>query len=240
MMEAKELVKCGNYDVEVVRTSREKTAKVEVDHGVVSIHVPLDLSAARIQEVVEAKQAWIADKIAIHDVANPKMHKEYVSGEAFPYLGRNYRLKVLPGDTNQVKLRHGELRLEIVSSTRYVDKDARARRLVRAWYMQRAQELLTRKVGKVAKEMRVETPKVVARAFKSRWGSCRPDGILEFNWQIVLAPLSILEYVVVHEVAHLIHPNHSKKFWALVSRHCPTYKFCRDWLKENSQILRLD
>ena len=235
-----EYVQGSDFVAEVLRTGRVKTAKIEVEKGIVTIAVPQSLDRRKIEELLHAKRQWIRDKITLHQAALPDRRKRYVSGEAFPYLGRNYRLKVARGEANAVKLVEGHLRLDILSDDRFIDQDARARRLVRRWYKDKAQALLARKSQHFGSIIGKTVGKVSVRDFKSRWGSCTPDGDLEFNWRIVLAPQRMVDYIVAHEVAHLVHHNHSKDFWQLVSRLYPNYRECREWLKENGHRLSLD
>lgn len=161
----------------------------------------------------------------------PSSSKEFVSGEAFPYLGRNYRLKVESGPFAPVKLRQGRLVAQVPEGSQQPHMIRNA--LVR-WYKRQAEQKLGEKVKRFAPLVGVEPTGVNVRSFKSRWGSCTIKGELEFNWLIMQAPNRMVDYVVIHELCHLIHHDHSPDFWHQVARVMPDYQHCRDWLRENS------
>jgi len=108
----------------------------------------------------------------------------------------------------------------------------RIQQYLQNWYRSRALERLQEKTDRYAKQIGVSLAGVSVRNFKSRWGSCDKHGQVVFNWNIIKAPHAIADYVVVHELCHLIHPNHSKDFWQLVGRHETSYSEHKQWLKE--------
>ncbi|MCE0493117.1 M48 family metallopeptidase [Vibrio salinus] len=230
MTSASEKVEGRGFCAVVVRTSRKKSATIKVEEGIVSVVVPKTLPMDKIHQLVDSKHDWIIEKLAIYAEAQPPSEKEYVSGESFPYLGRNYRLKVLTGDLAPTKLINGRITVTVP------DPDAQyhyIRRALLNWYKRNAEKKIREKVTRYAKQVGVETGVVRIKEFKSRWGSCTPYGDLEFNWLIVLAPNRIVDYVVVHELCHLIHHDHSIQFWKEVERVMPDYRECKEWLKDN-------
>lgn len=229
-----EIIQGQGYLVEVVRTSRTKTASLKVEDGVVMVVVPKKLDIAKIEKLVADKHAWIINKIALHGNATPASDKQYVSGEAFPYLGRNYRLKVLDADLAPTKLINGRITVSVPNSPQ---KHHYIRRYLVNWYKCNAEKKVREKVRRYEKLVGVETGVVRIKEFKSRWGSCTPYGDLEFNWVIVMAPNRIVDYVVVHELCHLLHHDHSPQFWKEVERVIPDYLECKEWLKVNGHGL---
>ena len=143
----------------------------------------------------------------------------------------------------QSALRHvvGSSKLDQVISTGReqvaFEVKERIQQYLDAWYKSRALERLTDKTTRYAEQIGVSPSGISVRNFKSRWGSCDSRGQLLFNWNIIKAPHAIADYVVVHELCHLVHPNHSKDFWALVGRFDPAYAEHRDWLKQNKYLL---
>ena len=164
--------------------------------------------------------------------ANPKP-KEYVSGESFTYLGRNYRLKILSGGYREVKLIGGYL--EVGVSKNSSENDIRNALVV--WYEKNALKRLTEKSHRYAGIIGVSPNSISVRDYKSRWGSCSSKGDISFNWRIIVAPHHIVDYVVVHELCHLKHPNHSPAYWRSVKREIPDHEICRQWLKEHAPDL---
>lgn len=227
----------GNgFIVEIIRTSRRKTADIRVEDGAVSVVAPVHLCSERIDQLLLAKRRWIKDKIVLHSEMTPVSSKRYVSGEGFTYLGRNYRLKVERGSFAPVRLTQGRLLVTVPQGSEqpYMIRNA----LVR-WYKRKAGQKLREKVDRFAPTVGVEPAGVGIRTFKSRWGSCTTRGKLEFNWQIMMAPNRMVNYVVIHELCHLVHHDHSPAFWKKVEKVMPRYSECREWLKANAATLTM-
>ena len=233
-MQEIEVIKQAGYEVRVERTSRRKSATIKVEEGVVAVVVPKALSSEKVHQLVAAKHQWILEKLAIHAEARRLRGKEYVSGEAFPYLGRNYRLKVVSGKVSPTKLVDGKI---TVTVPEYAKQAHFVRRALVHWYKRNADKKIREKVDRYQSVVGVDTAIVRIKDFKSRWGSCTPYGDLEFNWLIVLAPNRIVDYVVVHELCHLLHHDHSPQFWKEVERVMPDYRECKEWLRDNAQLL---
>ena len=219
--------------IEVVRTNRKKTASIKIVDGSVQVIVPQNLSDARVEELIQKRTPWIRQKLRQHlETVIPKP-KEYVSGENFTYLGRNYRLKLVSGGLREVRLKGGYLELGVSKGTK--EKDIR--NALVDWYEKHALERLTEKTARYAKIMGVSPNSIVTRDYKSRWGSCSFKGEISYNWRIIIAPHHIVDYVVVHELCHLKHPNHSTAYWKSVKREVSDYEICRQWLKEHGSSL---
>jgi len=147
------------------------------------------------------------------------------------------RLKVQEGYQVGVCLSGGYLKATIRPSEQGEQREIRIQQYLQNWYRTRALEHLQEKANRYAQQIGVTPAGVSVRNFKSRWGSCDKKGQVVFNWNIIKAPHAIADYVVVHELCHLIHPNHSKDFWQLVGRHDPAYAEHRQWLKERGEGL---
>lgn len=225
----------GNgFIAEVIRTNRRKTADIRVEEGAVSVIVPVSTSLEKIDQLLSSKRMWIKEKMALQRDMAPVSSKQFVSGEAFPYLGRNYRLKVVCGAFSPVKLLQGRLLVQTPEGSQQPHMIRNA--LVR-WYKRQASLKIREKVARYAPLVGVKPTGVTIKTFKSRWGSCTAKGELEFNWLIMLAPNRMVDYVVIHELCHLIHHDHSPEFWREVMRVMPDYQACREWLRENSEGL---
>ena len=227
----------GNgFIAEVIRTSRRKTADIRVEEGAVSIVVPTSTCIEKIDQLLLSKRLWIKEKMALQRDMAPASSKQFVSGEAFPYLGRNYRLKVEHGPFAPVKLLQGRLVVQMPESDQqpYMIRNATVR-----WYKRQAEQKIREKVKRYSPVVGVEPAGVAIKTFKSRWGSCTAKGELEFNWLIMLAPNRMVDYVVIHELCHLLHHNHSPAFWREVMRVMPDYQQCRDWLRDHSEGLQV-
>ena len=219
--------------IEVVRTKRRKTASIKVIDGVVQAIVPDQLSDARVEGLIQKRIPWIRRKLREQSQAVLPKPKEYVSGESFTYLGRNYRLKVLRGNDQEVKLKGGYLEVGVSKKP----KEGDIRNALVEWYEEHALNRLTEKTNRYAGIMGVSPNSIVARDYKSRWGSCSSKGDVSYNWRIIIAPHQIVDYMVVHELCHMQHPNHSPAYWNSVKRVIPDYKESRQWLKDHGASL---
>ena len=225
------------FPVEVIRTDRKRSASIYLDGKSIKVRVPKGLSDSLVRDLIARKSPWIKRKLREVELAAPPKPKEFVSGETFSYLGKNYRLKVLSGDTPSLKLRGGYLEANILGSSETQEDQVRS--LLLDWYRRHAQERLEEKTRRYAQVLKVEPNSVSVKDYKSRWGSCSTKGDVCYNWRIVIAPHRIVDYVVVHELCHLLEHNHSAIYWRHVERIIPDFQECRKWLKQNSERLRI-
>ena len=223
------------FEVQIRRTNRRKTATVKIEQGVVQVVVPKTLSQQAIDDLIANKSNWIRQKLILQQSVPVSKPKQFVSGESFTYLGRNYRLKVLPGQVEPVKLKHGYLHVTVPPDQKSDHRLIRQR--LRDWYLHRAIDKLEQKTSIYAEQMGVQPTQIKVKEYKSRWGSCNTRGEISYNWKIIMTPHRIVDYVVIHELCHLIHHNHSKQYWNQVRSIVPDYQSKRDWLKTNVGLL---
>ena len=222
-----------DFPVEIIRTERTKSASIEVEDDIVKVVVPRFLSDQRIEDLIEKRTAWIRQKLKIQTERIRPKPKEYVNGESFTYLGRNYRLKCIRGATGQVKLKNGYLNVPIKEGASGNAVEQSVRQSLHEWYQSRALEKLTQKTNRYSSILGVNPQSVGVRDYKARWGSCSPSGDVTYNWRIIIAPHPIVHYIVAHELCHLLEHNHGPKYWKLVQSLVPNYREHREWLKVN-------
>ena len=227
------------HPLEVVRTNRRKSASIKIENGQVKVIIPKTLSNKALNQLIQKKTPWIRKKLKEHSEITPMKPKEYVSGESFAYLGKNYRLKLTGNDSGEVKLKGGQLVLGVDKSLAEDDWRGFVRDRLVDWYISHAESRLREKTARYAKILGVKPQSITVKDYKSRWGSCSSKGDISYNWKIIIAPHHIVDYVVVHELCHLIHHNHSPEYWKVVEKVVPDYKDCREWLKENGTKLDL-
>lgn len=177
-MKQPEYMQGKGYIAEVVRTARVKSATIKVEDGAVSVVVPRELPSERITKLLSDKNSWINQKVLQQREAQPVNAKQFVSGEAFPYLGRNYRLKVECGRFAPIKLVQGRLTAVLPEGMphTYMLRNA----LIR-WYKHQAEAKLKQKVKRYAEVIGVQPSDVVIKTFKSRWGSCNTNGRIDYQ-----------------------------------------------------------
>jgi len=213
--------------------SKRKTLNITVerDRSVV-VRAPEGTDPQKIRHAVESKQLWIYEKIRHPQKYQGIPHppgKELVSGESMLYLGRNYRIDIVEDDYGGIRFANKF----IVSKTTL----SCARQWFRDWYIAKAKEKINPKVRHHAKNMGVEYNKVRISDLKYRWGSCTPKDNLNFNWRLIKAPMFVIDYVIVHELAHLMESNHTAQFWNIIEAQLPGSRKAKDWLKEHGAII---
>jgi predicted metal-dependent hydrolase len=210
--------------------SRRKTASIYIERdGQVSILVPDKLTDRQVEALVESKRKWIYKSLAEwQDLNARKVHRDYVNGEGFLYLGRSYRLKLVSDLSEPLMLKDGYFCLRTNNGS-LPDADA----AFKAFYRAKGLVRIPPRVAYFQAKMDVEPKAVRVIELKHRWASCSPGGNLNFHWKCMMAPLTILDYIVVHELAHLIFPNHTKAFWNQVDKVMPDFQERKEWLRLN-------
>lgn len=210
---------------EVRRSDRRRALEITVDRGGdLVLSAPPDVPDARLRDFAQRKRMWVYKQLARKESLTPGTpRKVFADGEGFPYLGRSYRLRLVPESDAAVKLVGGRFVMP--------KRLARAGRehLIR-WYCERARPWLEAKVADFAARMEVAPAGVRVQDLGYRWGSCGKGEVLYFHWKTILLPARIAEYVVVHEMAHLLEPHHTPEFWRRVERAMPDYALRKQWL----------
>ena len=188
--------------------------------GEVILTVPIETTQRDIEYVLKKRADWIDKKIAFFN-AHKDMEKEFVSGENFCYLGRKYRLKVIESQEESVRLQRGYLQVFVKQTDNIESK----KRLLHMWYTQKAQIHFIKAIEKYKPIVKQEIERVRIKEMKTRWGSCNPTkGYINLNLKLIEKPTECIEYVVFHELSHLIHPNHSQKFYNYLTLFMPDWK----------------
>ncbi len=222
-----------NLEYRVIYSNRKTISLiVERDRSII-VRAPVGASADAIQKAVEAKKLWLYQKIS-HPQKYPTnpVRKEFLTGETLLYLGRHYRLEVTDDDEPSVRFAN---RFYIARRHRHA-----AGNLLRQWYIARAEERLLPRIAHFATAMGVHYERLLISDLKVRWASCTPKNNLNFNWRIIKAPIFVIDYLIVHELAHLLEPNHTPDFWNIVAVQLPHFQRARDWLRVNGATLEED
>ena len=219
------------YTVKRSAKRRKLTITVERDRSVV-VKAPEGTPDEKIQQVVESKRHWIYEKVGhlqkYQDLPHPP-GKELVSGESALYLGRQYRIEVVNRGSAEIQFANRFL----IPATP-VDKRAEA---LREWYIGKAKQKIVPRVRQHARDLGVEVAKVKIVDNRYRWGSCTPKNNVNINWRLIKAPMFVIDYVLVHELAHLIEANHTPRFWNIIKAQIAQADKARQWLKEHGQLL---
>ena len=224
------------FQVEIIKTNRKKSASIQLIDGQVRVRAPRSLSDKRIDDLIKKRIPWIKEKLEEHAKRPKAIEKKYIDGEIFSYLGKNYVLRIIQSDETFIKLKNGSFVVAIPKND--LGKAEKVQALLSLWFRVHANKYLQARTVKFAKIIGVSPISVSVKNYKARWGSCTINGALDYNWKIIQAPRKIIDYVVVHELCHLLEHNHSPKYWSYVEKFMPNWKESKDWLKKNSDLLR--
>lgn len=223
----------------IIRRPRRSTVGIVIRaNNAIEVLAPACVPEKEIARLVLGKAGWIRKKLQLNaEVLARRQPRSFGDGEALPLAGRSLRLRVESGRT-AVCVDGDEL---VVRLPRY--EPARRERLIRnqlaGWYKQQALAHLEQRVRHYAAVIGRAPAHTGVKGYKSRWGSCHQDGRIYFNWRIVMAPQPVIDYVVVHELCHLIEHNHSPAYWRLVESVMPGFRDAKRWLQVNGPTLEL-
>ncbi|MFC5452579.1 M48 family metallopeptidase [Paenibacillus aestuarii] len=218
------------YTIKRSAKRRKLTITVERDRSII-VHAPENTTDEKIEQVLKSKRQWIYEKIGHPQKYQDLPHapgKEFVSGESALYLGRQYRIEVVNDGIEEVQFVQ-----RFLIPAKYVKKDE----ALREWYIGKAKEKIVPRVKDYAHQLGVEVAMVKIVDNRYRWGSCTVNNNVNFNWRLIKAPMFVIDYVIVHELAHLIEANHTPRFWNIVRAQTPTMEKAKTWLKDNGQLL---
>jgi predicted metal-dependent hydrolase len=220
-----ETLHIAELEFEVRRGPRRKTLGLTVDRaGELVVHAPLTASDDELRKWVNRKLLWVHQKLAQKEELNSTIRSpEFVSGESFFYLGKSYRLRVV---------NKGEVPLSF-DGERYLLRrtdlgDAAFH--FRQWYLKTGTPWLTQRAATWESRVNVIPSRVKVSDLGFRWGSCGKDNVVHFNWRVLQLPVRLIDYVVVHELVHLLEHNHSREFWRNLDRVMP------DWRQRKGRI----
>ncbi|GAB7010137.1 M48 family metallopeptidase [Halorubrum trueperi] len=219
-----------DVDFEVRRSSKATKSRIDVDVHGVTVVVP-DSADVRPAEVLRDNAAWVVEKRRDFERYRDEVpDRTFEAGETFPLLGTERTLVIEPARSHAVTEESIRLRRSTV-------EQSTVERVLENVYRREARDHFTDRADRYAEEMGVEYGKIAVRNQRTKWGSCSTTGTISLNWRLLMAPPEIVDYVVVHELAHLRQPNHGDRFWSLVADHDPEYETHSDWLSENSARL---
>lgn len=213
----------------IERSKRKTVALLVTSDATLVVKAPYLMPKISIDKLVDKKQSWIKRKVREMNSRPKAPTREFVNGEGFLYLGKNYRLKI----GNFPKVSFGE-HLFFPK-----DKKSTIREELTDWYKSQAEKKFRSRSKWYAKKLGVEYSSIRLSTAQKRWGSCGRNNSLSLNWRLIMAPLKVIDYVIVHELAHISEKNHSKKFWNIVRTTLSDFEKSRDWLKENGEMLRI-
>ena len=218
------------FTYQLIKSGRRSLSLEIDDKATLTVRSPFRMGDRDIENYLNQYHTWIQKKVLQSKEKQGQVsHTTFVNGEEIIFLGVGYSLRI-NNDKKNFSFNDGVFNLH---SSRVEDGAS----YLESWYRKRAKEICLQISSDVAKEMDVTFTNIRINGPKHRWGSCSTKGNLNFSWKLMMAPENVLRYVIVHELSHLTHMNHSRKFWDNVERHMPNYKQYKRWLKDNGHTL---
>lgn len=219
-------------NVESIFRSRRKTVSLEItDRGTLVVKAPFSMSNKEIYKLIEKHKNWISKKIAIALAKEKPLQREFTEGENFLYLGKPYKLFFSDTQSEELKFENAF----------YLKKDKidSAKEVFIKWYKKEAKRFILERLDYYVRLTGINYNKVRITSAMKRWGSCSRNRNLSFSYRLIMAPTFVIDYVIVHELCHVVVFNHSKEFWEHVRAILPNFEDAKNWLKEKSQTLNI-
>jgi predicted metal-dependent hydrolase len=222
-----------DIEYQLLRSNERKTADIVIErNGNISVRVPKHLSVEQVDAVVESKRLWIYRNLAEwRDLNATRVVREWVSGEGFLYLGASYRLLMVQEQDEPLKLKDGRfcLQRQIVEA----GGESAAKQVFEKFYAEKGLERIKRRVAYFVPKVGVVPLSIEVKDIGFRWASCTSDGRLSFHWKCIMALPKVIDYIVVHELCHLRHRDHTDAFWNEVDKVMPDYYERKAWLRDH-------
>lgn len=221
-------------EIKIIKTDRRKTISIFIERdGSVRTLAPASIPDDKIEEAIRTKQYQIFVKLARWKELNKgKIERSYVNGQSFLYLGRNYPLSIVENQDIPLKISRGYFLLDI----RFL-KDAE--KVFKTFYKEKGEEKIKERLQLIAEEFTTKPSTIKVMDLRNRWASWTPKNILYFHWKCAMAPVSVIDYIIIHEMVHLKYPNHSSQFWNELDKKMPGFREHANWLKLNGVRMSL-
>ncbi|MEF8729333.1 MAG: SprT family zinc-dependent metalloprotease [Accumulibacter sp.] len=225
-----ETLSVGDLLFEVRRSSRRRTLGLTVDRsGELKVYAPEATPREGLEKWVQSRLVWVHQKLAIKEASRPPLPSmEYASGDAIYYLGRSYRVRFVADQAEPVQCRVGWLEL------RQTDRAA-ARTLIREWFQATGGAWIKERVTLLSDRYGLAPSAVEVLDLGNRWGSCSTSGRLNFNWRLLQFPIRLIDYVIIHELVHLVAPHHGDDYWRRLEALIPDYADRKAQLLESTR-----
>jgi predicted metal-dependent hydrolase len=219
----------NNIKYQIKKSSR-KTMSLSFDGNVIIVKAPESFSESKIESYIRSNEIKITEALRLASVEADT--KNFIDGEDFYFLGKNYRLKIIDNDTSKLSLEGNYFIMG-----QFQDSDFKS--IFEEWYSVELNKVLKERIEVYGKVFNLSPSKVTVENLKEKWGVCTPKGHIKINWRLAMAPLSIIDYIIIHELIHLEIKDHSKKFWNRLESIIPKYRSHVRWLKEHGNELNI-
>lgn len=229
----------SEIDFQLKRSSRRRTLALQVGPKGVVVHAPLYLPEQVINEFVARKSDWVQQQLEKLQVP-AQQQLRLIDGAWLPLLDERILLRIVTDKHSAVTLEGGCLWVQLSQRIKPENQHKTQRALVTEWYQQEAYRCLLARLEVFAALMRLTFTDLAIKNWQTKWGTCDSRGRICLNWRLLLVPEWVADYVVIHELAHRQHMNHSADFWQLVAHYCPKWQQARQYLKEHQHSLEFE
>ena len=219
---------------------RRQSVQIRVSRpDCLELAAPTGMSWSQIQQLVETKRVWVLRQVRrLEAVAANPANASLTHGATLLYRGQPHTLLLLADAAGRPNVTYSACNIavhlpELVGE----DNDPAVWQSLKQWYLEQSHQQLLERTRYWSTHIGVRPARISLRDQKTRWGSCSSRGTVSFNWRIIMAPPAVLDYLVVHELCHMLHPNHSPAYWREVARWIPDCREQRRWLKQNGDLL---
>ncbi len=220
----------------IKRSTRARLVRLEMRRETgLTVVIPDRYTIERLPLILEEKRNWILRKFSEYCEAQPyHEEKELKSGDTVPYLGQDLVIEKQQniGNADGITLKQNRLAVSLRSTSRF-------NTALEQWYRVQAARVVKKKIDELSHRLGLTYNRLFIRGQKTRWGSCSHKGNISVNWKLIMAPEPVIDYVIIHELAHLKEMNHTDRFWELVAQYCPRYRDHKKWLKEHESNLSI-
>ncbi len=238
-------------EYQLIRSARRKTIALQVRNAEVLVRAPKFVKTTYLDQLIQSKLDWLEKKVAEQKqqlLLNPQFMPQFFgltqTHQSSIFIdGLPHHIIVEFGQSN-VFHNQAEQRLTVVLHPRYKNHDLHSKIIftkvksqIASWFKERIEDYVTQKLLVFSQQVSLYPSSFKVRKYKARWGSCNSRGELSFNYLLKMLPNWVIDYVIIHELCHLKHMNHSVGFWQLVAQHCPEYQASKNWLRKHQPYL---
>lgn len=218
----------------IKRSARAKQVRLEVSPETgLTVVVPRSCKLD-LPDLLQRNKRWILGKLARRRQAQLLSARTLKSGDTISYLGQDLELLIRQNHSNATNAKLERHRLVVSLG---LAAEGRLGSILEQWYRGQAAKLIKERADELSARLGLGYNRLVIRGQKTRWGSCSHRGNLSFNWRLIMAPQPVIDYVIIHELAHLKEMNHTERFWRLVAEQCPGWRAHKRWLKDHEAEL---
>lgn len=227
-------------EYELRKSSKAKRINITIRESKVKVSVPSGFTFDYARNFIEANKEWVYEHVQKQKTLRQSIiDRNYTNGEKFLYRGRHYPLNIIQNENipPQAAFQGSRIIVYIPGELSDSERCSLIKNLIEDWYKKQAELILPEIVEFYSKAMNIPYEKLKIKNQKTRWGSCSSKGNINLNWKIIMGPNQVIAYVIIHELSHLKHMNHSSDFWQTVETYFPEYKKWKKWLSENGRFL---